>query len=225
MKRTNLAIMVFLLCIGLVSCSQQEKKQNQENILVDENKQSTITEVPLDDSDNDHITPPLSVTFGAIEDVEAFISAANATESQYNEFVNGREDQTLTLIGQKDAQIIASNIMNCQFPIVKEGVAVESFGGTYYVDRSEMNIVYGIGGVKYRFILSFNVTEPFEYEGTPVLTDVVLGDKLLDLYQGDVWIYGSVSFGENAIRVGVFTQQPEVVDFSGFIFCPFMEQR
>lgn len=98
----------------------------------------------------------------------------------------------------------------------KADVTCESFSGTYYSERDELSLIYKVDDITYRFIYTFGATETHQYEGDPVLENVMIDSISFDLYQGDGCFVGTVMSGGAAIRIIVYTEQVDDFNFGVF---------
>ncbi len=210
MKKTFFLIICLVAFLILTSC-------NSTNI-ADTEKNNSRPDENIDNSQGTSDgTVPVIVPFSSKDDIKEFILAATGTASQYTSFAD--KQTTTKLITYGTAKNIAANIRECVFPNAKNNENVESFGATYYVDRNELNVIYKINGIRYRFIYSFNTTKDYVHEGTPVLSNIPIGSSLLNLYQAESGgLVGSIIEGTTSIYVIVYTEDLNSVDFNYFNF-------
>lgn len=141
--------------------------------------------------------PPPMLHFDSQAEIAEYVSAKSVKSDVGKKFANNYS--TATVFGNK------SDIL-CDY-----------FGGVYYADRNELDLMYTIKGINYRFIYRFGADVLPQFEGEPVLQDVRLGQFVFDLYQGTGdRLVGSIMDGETEIRIIVRTEQVSDIDFSAF---------
>lgn len=124
-----------------------------------------------------------------------------------------------TYLTYNQANEIAQDIAGTMIPKIKEGVQYEGFGGQYYVGYEvPLHIIYIIGGIQYRFIYSYNVTETYENKDKVALRNVSIGSTSFELYAGEGRGYGTFMLGTTEVYVSVATDDPEAVNFECFEF-------
>lgn len=210
MKRTFFLIICLVAFLILTSC-------NSTNITDTEKNNSKPDENINNSQGTSDGTVPVMVLFSSKDDIKEFILAATGTASQYTSFAD--KQTTTKLITYDTAKNVAANICECIFPNAKNNENVEGFGATYYVDRNELDVIYKINGIRYRFIYSFNTTKDYMREETPVLSNIPIGSSVLDLYQAESGgLFGSIIEGTTSIYIIVYTEDLNSVDFDCFDF-------
>ena len=169
-----------------------------------------------DEESPDAPTAPEMLSFSTFDEIEQFVIAANGSADAYAEFINGLEHSFTA--SQAAAQTIATHLTSAELPRPANAQSGEDFGCTYYADRVELNLIYRMKGIRYRFVYSYLPSEPHTYEGEPILAGLSLGSASLDLYPGTNCLVGSYQSGQTAVRVIVYTEQAADVDFGQFDF-------
>ncbi len=128
------------------------------------------------------------------------------------------EQSTFASLAEIAAFLVTENLTSAELVVPDMELSDENFGCTYYADRSELDLIYRIDGIRYRFVYCYQLSAPHTYDGEPLLTDLNLGSAQLDLYPGQNCLVGSYLSGTTTVRVIVYTLQVEDVDFSIFSF-------
>ena len=161
-------------------------------------------------------TAPELLGFSTFNEIEQFVIATNGSADAYAEYVKGLEYSFTA--SQAAARTIAKHLTSTELPRPANAQSAEDFGCTYYADRVELDLIYRMKGIRYRFVYTYLPSEPHTYEGEPILTDLSLGSATLDLYSGTNCLVGSYQSGKTAVRVIVYTEQAADVDFGQFGF-------
>jgi hypothetical protein len=165
------------------------------------------TDSPLANTNPDiRNEPSYAVKFTSIAEIPAFVIGVKngyITNSNY------------------DVKKIAANISSvASLPFAKDNVTIDGFGGNYAVDHNVLNIVYRIGDTRYRFVYSYDRSDPFVYEGTPILRDVTLDNISFDLYEGEEnlagekSLYGSFYLDSTIVGITVYTKKKDLTAIS-----------
>ncbi len=212
----------FILCIFflfLVSCDQDvhgdlSTTQSIEQTTVRKTEQQT-------DFEQINPEPPKTLLIESFRVLNDFVVAASGTQTQYDDFI--LKHNILNDVPYSVAQKIALNL--CSTPIVelKNNVEQESFGCTYYVDRNELDLIYQVEGINYRFIYEYDKTSFFEPEDEPFLENVPLGSVTIGkMYQREYnWTSGYTMLGTVPVFVMVRSHHAEDVQFEDFDFTTF----
>ena len=128
------------------------------------------------------------------------------------------ETLTFSSLAEIGQFLATANLPATEFPILTGEQTADEFRCTYYADRKELDAIYKINGIRYRFIYCYQPSEPHVYDGEPILTDLALGSASLDLYQGANCFVGSYESGTTAVRVVVYTTQAADVNLNQFTF-------
>ncbi|MBQ7324769.1 MAG: hypothetical protein IJW98_03405 [Clostridia bacterium] len=220
MKATRFCSLLLCLVLLLSLTACEEGRFIESTTIA---KQTTTT--PMNENDNpsqkpeespDAPTAPEMLGFSTFDEIERFVAAANGSADAYAEFINGLEHSFTA--PQIAAQTIATHLTSAELPRPANAQSAEDFGCTYYADRVELDLIYRMKGIRYRFVYSYLPSEPHTYEGEPILTGLSLGSVTLDLYPGTNCLVGSYQSGQTAVRVIVYTEQAADVDFGQFDF-------
>ena len=201
MKNKIIAVFCILFCTLFSSCN---------NATIDSND----TEKPMENnsslgSNTDNcLTVSTAIGFSSMDEIERFLVAARSSEAVFQKYLDSRHMDNV--ISQKVAQKAMTNITSQFLPVASSDVETKSFGATYYADRDQLDIVYNINNCRYRFIFSYHSVNKQEYEGLPVVSNVTVGDYLLDLYQGDDCFIGSVTTDTATMTIIVYANQLNV---------------
>ncbi|MBO5778496.1 MAG: hypothetical protein J6R82_02900 [Clostridia bacterium] len=128
---------------------------------------------------------------------------------------------TFSSLAEVTAFLTNANLTSAELVVPDMELSDENFGCTYYADRSELDLIYRIDGIRYRFVYCYQLSAPLTYDEEPLLADLTLGSAKLDLYPGQNCLVGSYLSGTTTVRVIVYTQQVDDVDFSIFSFKQF----
>lgn len=85
----------------------------------------------------------------------------------------------------------------------------------YYYGWNGVELIYDINGIRYQILFNFDVAP---YSGQPVMRQVSLGDLSLDLYLDEGRLKGIADRNGYQIHISCFTDDPQQVDLSGFVF-------
>lgn len=210
MKKIILASVFIFLCISVMSCNKAE--QNGTGAF---STASGATEASNNDGGrNDDRQVPYSIPFSSTADINDFLEAARGSSAQYDRYV--QERALNAAVKQTQAQSIADNIKMNDILVTNSNFTVEEFGATYYLDRSELDLVYKVNGVRYRFIYRYNDSTTQERTAAPVSENIILGTYRVDLYRGDQCFVGEVTADGTNIQIVVYTEDISKVDLSAF---------
>ena len=161
---------------------------------------------PYVDADENYDVPPYSVSFSSIAEMKDFLNSAKGSAAQYEEFIQ-QNNINAASITQSHAQHMATNVEQNDIPLVTSNSVADDFGATYYLDRNELDIIYKINGIRYRFVYRYNKTSTFAPTTPPVLENVNLGTYVFDLYQGDGCFVGELVTDSAVVQVVVYAEQ------------------
>ena len=148
--------------------------------------------------------PPITVDFNSVEEIQAFIKAANGTEEEFEKYRDSKEQLYYYVRTQEVAQAMAHNMSIINLPIKSLNTPNESFHITYYLSYNYFDVVYGDGVYfKYRFTYFYNTNTLPKREDTPIKENVALGPYSLDLYEGE---FGRLIGGylDNSVYVSIW---------------------
>lgn len=206
MKKTNVMVLITLcliICFAISGCS---------NNAVGTKPTESITQGEKDGESM--ADAPNIMTFDSVTDIVDFVSAGNYQESHFSYYAE--EHSISKNVSYDVARNFAKNYSKTKIFCNRSDIVCDSFSGTYYVERNELSLIYKINGIIYRFIYTFDTNVPHQYDGNPVLQNVMVGSMPLDLYQGDGRLVGSIMDGETAIRIVVYTEQISDINFETF---------
>lgn len=215
MKKIIILLVSLLIILACTSCSNKEQINNEffnDNDVNQKDITQTTNEKETDETD--HPGVPTMLTFSSYNELNEFIHASNGEKKQFAEFADRNlKDNVISFEAAKD---IASNVSIVSIPNVKDGVVITDFGGTYYVERNELSIIFKINDVRYRFVYSYEAKELHEYKGTPIIQKLQLGNMEIDMYEGDECFVGSTMIEGVVVRVIIYTDNVEKVTFNDF---------
>ena len=225
MKKIFLKILLILICSLLVSCNTTTNQQSNDHgvhdngLNTEDENVEEITENPQknesnDDSGNQEV--PTVLVFYSVEDIKTFLSAAEGTSKQYNEFVS--TNSIYSMVNHDVARQVALEIESFSLPFFKQIVSVDSIGWTYYIERKELDIICIVDGVRYRFIYEYGETNAYKYSGNPVIKELSFGNVPIDIYKTDGGFIGSVVDDSGVIKVIIYTDDASNVSFDVFEF-------
>lgn len=168
---------------------------------------------PYVDADENYDVP-YSVSFSSIAEMKDFLNSAKGSAAQYEEFI--QQNNINASITQSHAQHMATNVEQNDIPLVTSNSVADDFGATYYLDRNELDIIYKINGIRYRFVYKYNKTSNFAPTTPPVLENVNLGTYVFDLYQGDGCFVGELVTDSAVVQVVVYAEQTNDVALNVF---------
>lgn len=165
--------------------------------------------------------PPPMFLFDQPEDFPKFVAAAGKTEEEFEEYYNTEIHTAGILIYPSEREPVAHNLEIVYLPVTSSDIAYERFWADYNLYSNVLDIIYKIDGVRYRFTYEYNKdTLPDLSEREVVLSDVYLGDFLIDLYKGSECLFGY--FLDDSVLVGVTicTSDFEGVSLDAFDMVP-----
>ena len=205
MKKFLALFLAIIIAITLVSCLDQKDTPTPAP---DGGDISTTTTTTTKDytpkklagyaSSGEFGSPPITVKFYSVEEIQAFMKAANGTEEEFEKY---HEEKNIShIISQKVAQILAHNMDIIMFPLT---LTEESFNVCYDLSQNVLDICYGDGVyLTYRFMYFFNENTLPSRDAIPVKENVALGDYSIDFYERE---YGGLTgaFLDKSVFVGV----------------------
>ena len=160
---------------------------------------------------------PVMVNFESVAEIERFLLAVNESSVKYEQFA--KDECIHNALTYDMAKIFAENVNSCLLPYIKDGISFEEFGATYFAERNQLDAIFIVNGIRYRFIYDLDISEDVGenlYDGIPVLTTTINGLGTLTLYQRETIFVGSVIRNKMLIRVFVYAPQSNMIDFSVF---------
>ena len=88
-----------------------------------------------------------------------------------------------------------------------------SFTMYYYYDQDVIELFVDQGDIRYHFLIS---ASDITVGGTPTDTTVTIAEHNFTLFQKDGRLYGTFECGGKTYCVGIFTDDLDQVDLSGF---------
>ena len=217
MKKLTLFAITIFLCLLMISCKEDPQNNRAQ---YDDNSQSNnhIKETDLGSNDNinqgENHNVPYLVSFSSIAEMEDFFSSTKGNIAQYEEFI--QENNINTSISQSHAQTIVAKVESGDIPLVKSDWVVDDFAATYYLDRNELDMIYQINGIRYRFVYRYDKTSTSVRTTSPVLKDLNLGTYVVDLYQGEECFVGELVTASAVIQIVVYTERTSDVALNAF---------
>lgn len=205
MKKIVPVIVCAIICIIFSSCNINDIENYMDDTIDVENQ--------TEKNPNDHQIPTI-IPFDSIDELQSFISAAKGSSSQYNDFAN--KHNMKGIITQETAQNVASMISSTPIPSTKNSKDIAVLGGTYYVERKELNLYYDVNGVRYCFTYEYDRTSNYEYEYELALDNIAFASLTIDIYNAGGCFIGSTIIGTTVLSVRIYTEHKESVSFDGF---------
>ena len=217
MKKLVLLVITIFICLSMISCNKEtinNKESFDDHLHID----NYIDEKDLESNDNinqdkNHNVPYI-VSFSSISEMKNFLNSTKENTEQYEKFI--QENKINTSITQNYAQYIATNIEQNDIPLVKSDLVADEFAATYYLDRNELDIIYKINGIRYRFVYKYNKNSILVRTTSPVLEDLNLGTYVVDLYQGDECFVGELITDSAVIQIVVYAELTSDVTLNVF---------
>ena len=209
MKRIIILLLVFSV-VFLSACNSISSSINTE-----ENKSMIAGSYEQDQEDDsgsknneqehenkEQYEAPAVVVFQSLDQLNEFGSLNDSSFDEEKEFFMKHPEATLISEDELSKMISLTNksfIPDAHY----FGTKIDQFGGTYYSDRHELELVYSIKGVRYRFIYSYGRQEQ-SMDRTPVCKCNF--DKYsVGLYETDGCYLGLINTDYAAIRIIVYT--------------------
>lgn len=200
MKKLILIFITIIIFLSMTSCMEEAINNTETNESINENENHSV---------------PYSVSFSSIAEIKDFLSSAKGSSAQYEEFA--QKNNINISITQSFAKSVATNIERNDIPLPKSDLVADEFAATYYLNRNELDIIYRINGIRYRFIYKYDETSSLERTVSPVLEDLNLGSYFFDLYQGDECFVGEIVTESAVIQLVVYdTKETSNVNFNAF---------
>lgn len=198
-------IIISTICIvlGIIFASCADSRRNSKNVGESMNDKTTLNTGQIDSTN--HPTVPTAICFSSIYEIQEFLTMAKSSEANFEKYSSSHDISNT--INQKKAKKVMTNIISHPLPIANSNTVVDGFGATYYAERDQLDLVYRINNCRYRFIYSYNSVDTQKYEGAPVLKNVTMGSHMVDLYQGDDCLIGSITTETATITVIVYSNQ------------------
>ena len=165
--------------------------------------------------------PPPMLFFDQPEDFPKFVAAVSLPKAEFEEYYKTEIYTGKQMIYSSGRVQVAHNMEIVYLPVPSDGVMPEGFSANYNLYSNMLDIIYRIDGVRYRITYEYNKdTLPDMSERQVVLSDVYLGDFLMDLYEGGDCLVGY--FLDGAVRVGIviYTTDFENVSLDAFDMVP-----
>ncbi len=231
MKKILMAILYLLFCIVVVSCSHQmeHSETTGQRILNEETKndsaenQTDKEEITILEKES-HQEPPTVLVFSSIYEMEDFIIASQGTKESFYQYVDSHNQYALNVLSYETLLKISANIQSCELPVLKEDVTITDFGASYTEDRSELDMVYIMEGIRYRFTYRFNYNKIHTNDSFPVVEGVKMGDGEVDIYQNDYSFYTTYLQGTTTVFVNIFAGNVSDVSFDCFDIEPLVSK-
>ena len=177
------------------------------------NVETALQAFDIINQDENH-NVPYSISFSSIAEMKDFLNSTKGNIAQYEEFI--QDHNINTSITQSYAQKIATNVELNDVPLVKSNWVVDEFAATYYLDRNELDIIYKVNGIRYRFVYKYNGTSSVDRTTAPIFEDLKLGTYVVDLYQGDECFVGEVVTDFVVIQIVIYTERSNDVALNIF---------
>lgn len=240
MKKFLILFLIISMTISLIACVNQSADKpstptdNNEDVIITTTSEisSIVTTTvvatkkegtpqnPLGDSySGGDGTPPITVVFESVQDINPFIEAANGTEAEFEAYAEKTE--LYSVIDQKVAQAVAHNMEIIYLPVASSKLTDENSGAYYNVSSNTLHITYNINGNRYRFIFWFNKNEVPDITTVPVYKEAEkLGETSFTLYEGDGCLFGYLLDDSVRVELIIYTDNFESVSLNAFSMVP-----
>ena len=161
-----------------------------------------------------HSVPSPSVSFFSMAGFKDFLDHARVSAAHYEEFV--RAHHISPLVTQEYAQDIRGHVERADLPFVISDKAVDRFSATYYLDRNELDMIYLVEGIRYRFVYRYDETAVTDRTASPILKNQRLGAYTVDLYQGEDCFVGELVTNSAVVQIVVYTENETDVMLNAF---------
>ena len=146
--------------------------------------------------------PPETLVFKNLDDLRVFIALADSSNEDIEQYKTDHPEAQLFVV--KELSDISEKIKKSDIPKPEFFNAdINEFGGTYYSSRNELDLVYIVGGIRYRFVYSYNKPE-HSYSGNDV-EKCTFANHEFDLYEGDGCFVGSIYADYATIRITIYS--------------------
>lgn len=233
MKKFLVLFLSMVIVISLVACAKQPADEPLS--MGDDTTSATTTattttaavtkkegtpQKPLGDSyGGSNGTPPITVVFESVQDINPFIEAAKGSAAEFEAYAEKTE--LYSVIDQKVAQAVAHNMEIIYLPVASSKLTDENSGVYYNVSSNTLHITYNIDGNRYRFIFWFNKNEVPDITTVPVYKEAEkLGETSFTLYEGDGCLFGYLLDDSVRVELIVYTDNFESVSLDAFSMVP-----
>jgi hypothetical protein len=186
MKRMICWIICMAFAIVLTACSsvkettegQEKITEGQEEILGEQQETQGETEPGQSSVQGGvHMQQPVSEEFDTIGEIKRFfdtstVSSGNSLGASHIKGVTDYHSQT-------EALSISNTVNALMIPVAKKSANAEGFGATWWPESKNLQIIYIIDGVQYRFIYFLKDHYPWVFDD-PIVEDVQVGPYVLD---------------------------------------------
>ncbi len=164
--------------------------------------------------------PPVTISFDSVNDINEYVIAAKGTADEYEKFIKEfvKKDSVnyfASTLTQENAQKIASNIESIVFPIANEN-DYNGFLADYVIFRDELDVIYKINGILYRFTYYYGEELPEYAKFRFTALKKNLNGQEVKLYKGDECFFGFIEYDSAYVHVMVNTSNADEVSFDIF---------
>lgn len=172
---------------------------------------SAAPTVPTTPDDNTQQSSPSSYFyFESLDEVNGLFQAALLEDTQFEEYVQG-----MPFHPSSDTAELRKGTYQLQQAL--EGTPLPNPGGSftmyYYYDRDVIELFVDQDGIEYHFVIS---ASDITVSGTPTDTTVSIEGIPFKLFEKDGRLYGTFEHNGKNYSVGIFTDDLNQVDLSGF---------
>lgn len=162
------------------------------------------------DSDIQGPQPSGYFCFESIGEINELLQASQLDDQQFKEYVH-----SISFQPSADTAVLRKGTYQLQQTL--EGTPLPYLDGSftmyYYYDQDVIELFVDQGDIRYHFLIS---ASDITVGGTPTDTTVTIAEHNFTLFQKDGRLYGTFECGGKTYCVGIFTDDLDQVDLSGF---------
>ena len=202
-KHMGTLLWIFSLsCLIFTACTSPASDTDESRMQTD----ATPSETTAQKADTQQPSPGLMAVFASMEDMRSFVQAAHDGEAAFYAWLDTASFHP-SIDSYQEALYYASYMKSIAVPVIHEEQADYSFNAVFYADRNELDMIYDVDNVRYRFIYYFDT--PAHADERPVAYAITLDDYAVNLREGELWRVGWISLGEDSMMVGISASAPE----------------
>ena len=211
MKKYCFLVLCLVVSVFVTSCAEVLSVETSTSTDAPaENDEVSGSEIVSDIPHEEIHEPPETLVFKNLEDLCTFIALADSSDEDVEEYRSEHLEAQLFIV--KELRDISEKIKKSDIPKPEFFNAdINEFGGTYYSNRSELDLVCIIDGIRYRFVYSYDKLE-HSYNGNAV-EKCTFANHEFYLYEGDECFVGSIYADYATIRIVIYSNARSDIRF------------
>ena len=194
-----------------MSKDEPQPETSTSNDTPAENDEVSGSEIASDIPHEEIHEPPETLDFKNLEDLYTFIALADSSEEDVEAYRSDHPEAQSFIA--KELSDIAEKIKKSDIPKPEFfNSDINEFGGTYYSDSSsDLDLIWIIDGIRYRFVYSYDKPE-HSYKGNAV-EKCTFANHEFYLYEGDGCFVGSIYADYATIRIVIYSNARSDIRF------------